>query len=168
MTVRKAIAALASALVLFSVSAASMERLDDEDLRQARGGYLSAGGFRFDFGAVVSTWVDGSLALQSKLNLSSDGAVSSTAQGGTDMPVPQVSASFGGNGGVTSLLQSLSQNAIRNVIVNTASNRTITQNTALTIVLPDLLSMQQGMSLEHLGSSLQQALHSGLLDSASH
>lgn len=161
--------AVVLALVLCSTSALSMDRLDDEQLQQARGGYLSAGGFRFDFGAVVSTWIDGALVLQSKLNLSSDGVVSSIGPGGAaNTPSPQVSASFDGHGGVTSLIQALSQNSIRNVIVNTADNRTIMQNTAITITLPDLLSIQKGMSLEHLSSTLQQALHSGLLDSASH
>jgi hypothetical protein len=164
-----AASAIVLGLVLCSTSALSMDRLNDEQLQQARGGYLSAGGFRFDFGAVVSTWIDGALVLQSKLNLTSDGAASSIGPDGVaNPPSQQVSASFNGNGGVTSLLQALSQNSIRNLVVNTADNRTIMQNTAITITLPDLPSIQQGMSLEHLSSALQQALHSGLLESASH
>jgi len=161
----------------------SLEPLNDSELADVRGGYLSAGGFTFDFGVLVQTWVDGTLALESTLSLNSHGAVGSVKPGDVSNVTPLADAAISGldlqgihgegfalsgNGGTTVLIQDVSQTSIRNLIVNTAQDRTIVQNTALTVVMPNLPELQQGMSLEHIRTSLDQALNSGLLGSASH
>ncbi len=71
-----------------------------------------------------------------------------------------------GNGGVTVLIQDLSQSAIRNMVINTAHDRTIMQNTSVTLAIPNLQDLQQTMSLEHLRSSITEAVNQGLLNSA--
>src|SRR5262249_17409747 len=72
---------------------------------------------------------------------------------------------LGGNGGLTVLVQDLSQSSIRNLVVNTANDRTIVQNTAVTLAIPNLLDLQQAMSAEQMRSSINDALRTGLLNS---
>ena len=176
-------AAIAFAIGLWVIPAFPMEQLSDNELDDVRGGYLSAGGFTFDFGVVVQTMVDGSLALESKLSLGSNGAVSSVTAsdlpGATSFTIAGASGTGGpdlsgkglvlsGNGGLTTLIQELSQTSIRNLVVNTAQNRTITQNTDITILMPDLPQLRQAMSLQLVRTGLDQALNAGLLGSLSH
>jgi hypothetical protein len=52
------------------------------------------------------------------------------------------------------------------MILNTANDRNFVQNTFVTIVMPNLHELQQGMSTQQLGSNLGQALNFGLLGSA--
>jgi hypothetical protein len=176
-------AAIAFAIGLWVIPAFPMEQLSDSELDDVRGGYLSVGGFTFDFGVAVQIMVDGSLALESKLSLGSNGAVSSmrvgdlpdatpfTIAGASGADGPQLSGkglALSGNGGLTTLIQELSQTSIRNLVINTAQNRTITQHTDITILMPGLPQLQQNMSLQLVGSGLDQALNAGLLGSLSH
>jgi len=163
----------------------SMEQLSDGELDHVRGGYVSAGGFTFDFGALLQTFVDGRLALESSLSLTSAGTTTSVIiadrSDAEPLDAASVSASgvdlagthgrgvaIEGIGGVTTLIQDLSQNAIRNLVINTAQDRNILQNTSITITMPNLIELQQGIAAEQIGTGLRSALDLGLIGAASH
>ncbi|MDB5447142.1 MAG: hypothetical protein JWQ97_2459 [Phenylobacterium sp.] len=68
----------ASALALFTPAAPpgaqGREVLSDEEMADARGGVLVAGNVAFEFGAVVKTFEDGVLSLQTQVNWTPQGA----------------------------------------------------------------------------------------------
>jgi hypothetical protein len=64
----------------------------------------------------------------------------------------------GQTGGATRVLQNLSAGQITNVILNTASNRTIRQDTDITLVVPMLALLQQQVAADRVAASLQSAL----------
>jgi hypothetical protein len=156
------------------------EPLANGELNALRGGYISAGGYQFDFGVKLQTFVDGTLALASTLTLSDQGLAETRSanvpgavplsEAATRLPNLANIAGDGlvleGNGGVTVLVQDLSLSSIRNLVVNTANDRNIVQNAAVTLVVPNLQDLTQASSFNDLMSSLNQALDFGLLNSA--
>ena len=156
------------------------EPLANGELNALRGGYVSVGGYQFDFGVKLQTFVDGTLALASTLTLSDQGLAetrSANLQGAVPLSeaatrLPNLANIAGdglvleGNGGVTVLVQDLSLSSIRNLVVNTANDRNIVQNATVTLVVPNLQDLTQASSFNDLMSSLNQALDFGLLNSA--
>jgi hypothetical protein len=156
------------------------EPLASGELNALRGGYISAGGYQFDFGVKLQTFVDGTLALASTLTLNDQGLGATTTAslpgavplGEAATRVPNLANITGdglvleGNGGLTVLVQDLSLSSIRNLVVNTANDRNIVQNTDVTLVVPNLQDLAKASSFNDLMSSLNQALDFGLLDSA--
>jgi hypothetical protein len=55
--------------------------LSDEELADMRGGFLTAGGAQFDFGASIKTMVNGQVALQTSLQWTNTGAVTQQMAG---------------------------------------------------------------------------------------
>jgi hypothetical protein len=161
----------------------SAELVSDDELADVRGGFVSAGGINFDFGAVMHTYVDGSLVLSSQLVLNEQGATTSYQLGQAPNVIPiENAASVGlnlgnieghgvvvlGNGGATAVVQTLNDSQVRNLVVNTAQGRNISQDTSLTFAIPNLTLLQQGMAFEQLKASLDQAVGRGLIDASGH
>lgn len=69
--------------------------LSDEELAEARGGFSLPNGMTVDFGAVVTTLVDGVRVLQTELRLNADGIHTQVVQG-TSLAVPIPGAQGGG------------------------------------------------------------------------
>jgi hypothetical protein len=127
--------------------------LDDPALAEVRGGYVSADGLSFSFGAQISTFVDNRLVLQSRLTLNDQGL--STEQ--TGMGAMGGFVSVPGQGGDTRVMQLLDPSRLGSVVLNTASNRDIRSDTALTLTVPGLADLQNQINLQRLGSQLNAA-----------
>ncbi len=154
----KAFRLAAAAVMLGALTAApaASQTLDDAQLAGERAGYITAAGLTFDFGAQVRTYVDGDLALDSRLTLSDEAAGNAgVRRSGVVIP---------GLGGQTELIHDFTDGQIRNIIANTASGRTIVQNTDVTITLPGFDQMQQNLQQQRLISGLQSAVGLGLRD----
>jgi hypothetical protein len=151
--------------------------LSDTELGVIRGGYVNVGGLNFDFGATLRTYVDGSLALQTTLTLSDQGAVTTQMVSDPNALSLQAAPALGLNvgtsagggivipgvtGGGTVIIQNLSDSQIRNMVVNNAQDRTITQNTALNFVIPNLSQLQQSTAAQQIQSGLEQAVGNAL------
>lgn len=154
------------------------------ELDDHRGGFVTAGGITLGFGAVVRTYVDGRLALESRLTWTERGAVTERRLGDHPGVVDLQSALdtalaqgldlrgvADGQGvllsdadGATALIQSLN-GGVRNLIVNNADGRDLRQEVELTLTLPDLTVMQRDFSVERLGSQLNADIQAGLLPS---
>jgi hypothetical protein len=152
-------------------------RLADGELGDIRGGYINAGGLLFDFGATLNTYVDGTLALSSTLTLNGDGLTTTQTSNPNALPL-NTAANYGINlgnapgvgvvvpsavgSGATAVIQDLSQTTLRNTVVNTAQQRTITQDTTLNFVIPNLPQLQQQAVSQQVQSGLQAAVGAAL------
>jgi len=162
------LAILAGALMsLWSPFAATAaERLlSDDELADQRGGLQTPGGFEVGFGASVRTFVDGQLVLETRLTWTDRGVQTQRIAGAGDVAAlpGDFSATIPGvTGGATQVLQNLSAGRIANIVLNTASNRTIRQDTDITLVVPQLAGLQRQVTTDRIAASLQSALGSAL------
>ncbi|MGH6985689.1 MAG: hypothetical protein ACRED9_02460 [Caulobacteraceae bacterium] len=163
------LACLAASL-LTAGGASAAQKLDDQQLSDVRAGFLSAGGFNFDFGATVSTYLDGTMILRSTLAYTPQGAV--TAQtGGAGGPLSAAQNNALGLGtlskgsyaatdktGQAVALQSLSSSSVLNMLIFTGSNQTVQVNTAITLTLHDFPQLQQNAATTQFVTGLESAL----------
>jgi len=134
-------------------------RLSDQELAQQRGGIMTPLGLDIGFGATVRTYVDGQLALETRLTWTADGPVTQTTAGAASADAAGAwTATLPGIGGDTRILHDLADGHVANVVVNTASNRDIRQDTSVTLTLPQLPQLQRQFGAERIASSLQNAL----------
>jgi hypothetical protein len=142
--------------------------MSDADLGRQRAGVATPFGFDIGFGAQVRTYVDGTLALESRLTWTKDGALIEHTSGPS---APGLAAMSGGPwttvvsgaaGGSTTVLHDLSPDRIGSLVLNTASNRTIRQETNITLTLPQLPDLQRQMAAERTASMLQGAVSAAL------
>lgn len=154
----------------------SLEQLDD-----VRGGLQLPSGAEFGFGAVMSTFVDGSLALQTRLTWTPAGpievieagaftpdlAAAAAAAGITFEGGPTVQGVvIGGDGGATAVLHSVSNDRFTNLVINNANNRDIRQSTDITLDIPGFAQMQKDISAQTSNLRLQDAVGRALRDAA--
>ena len=139
------------AATLLSAALTATAPLGDTELDGLRGGFVSAGGYTFDFGAVTRTLVDGRLALQTEITWSAEGA-RVTRMGGDGATVPALAAglapgdlgeaAFVTPDGRSAIIQRVTADGLANVVLNTASGRTIAQRTDVTLTLPGFQDVQ--------------------------
>ena len=161
-------ALLAGACLLAPIANARADAFDDidvatdADLADARGGFLTADGITFDLGAIISTYQDGQLALQTQLTWTPVGAVATHIVGEqyqtTADAALQAAAALAGGGfavsdasGATRIFQGTDANSLRNLAVTSASNVTLSQDIQVTVTLPGFEAMQNGFALDQLG-----------------
>lgn len=158
--------------------------ISDAELGDLRGGFLMAGGVTFDFGAVVRTYVNGQLALESRLTWTETGPATAQSLGNIPGAVDlgaaldqalaaglDINALQGGQGillsdasGATALVQNI-QSGVQNLIINNADGRDLRQEVEVTLTLPNLETMQREYSLDRLGSAISQDINASLLSS---
>lgn len=141
----------------------------DAELSETRGGFLTANGIEFDFGANIQTLVNGQLALQTTVQWSSAGATVQQLSGsGTNIvavPSAQLTALFGttngivtsgvqiaGPSGSTEVAANVAGNQIQNLVANSANNQGIIQNTAVTLAIYNFAAWQQQLTQHALAA----------------
>jgi hypothetical protein len=160
---------------------AEAEVLSAEELGEVRGGLQTPGGVEFGFGAVVRTYVDGSLALQTRLTWTDTGPIE-TLEVGELTPDLVASAAAGGivfqgggelqglliqgDGGVTAVAHSISGDRIAQLVANNANNREIVQSTEVTLTLPDFAQLRQTIGFQTTDLHLRGAVDAALTDAA--
>jgi hypothetical protein len=150
-----------------AASAQVGERLDEAALAGERGGIKTDMGLEIGFGATVSTFIDGKLALQSKLTWTPTGPATEQSAGG---PLPQgvTVAPWTGSpltvsDGATVIMHALSGSTLGSIVANAADNRNIRQTTDITLALPQLPKLQQQMAQARTASQLQTSLGDALI-----
>ncbi len=149
--------------------------LSIEELREQVGGLRTPTGIEFGFGAIITTYVDGQQTLQSHLTWTDQGAVQTTDGGSLtgaaaagihiDGTVPGLYLP-GENGG-TVVLHDLGDGRIGSVVLNTADNRDIRQETVINLDIPQLQTLQQDYANQKLTMNLQDSV-SRALESVNH
>lgn len=152
--------------------------LASAELAELRGGFLVAGGIQLDFGAVVRTYVDGQLALESRLQWTDQGAVTTQNLGSVPGAVDlagamdqalkaglDIEALGSGQGvlladgsGATALIQNIGRDGIQNVIVNNADGRNLRQEVEINLALPQLGALQAGSMRDRLSTQMSNDL----------
>lgn len=137
----------------------------DDELAEARGGFVTAGGFTFDLGAVIRTYHNGELALLSQLTWTPQGAITThgtsdpysgaaqAAQAAADQ-LARGSVVLTDGGGTSSISHDLAGANLRSLVVTSASDTTFLQDIQVTITLPGFEAMQAGLTLDRLGMQL--------------
>lgn len=131
-----------------------------EELDRNRGGFIVVDGMTIGFGAVVRTFVDGELALQTTLTLGPNGAevtrTLGTAAAMTDpSEIARVMSSFGLNvrpdqvfvspDGATAAVHRVDAAQLANLLLNTGDGRTVRQEMDITVALPGFEAQQAGI-----------------------
>lgn len=165
----------AALLTLAPLGAAHADAFDDcevaEDaaLADARGGYITAGGVAFDLGAVITTWRNGAVALQTMLTWTPQGLAATHVTGAPNTSdLANAQPVLTGTGGValvdpngqTTILHMGSNGSIVNGIITSESNQTIAQQVDITITLPGFDAMQAGFQNDKMGIRLSDDLSS--------
>lgn len=150
-----------------------LAELSNYDLDEQRGGLRTPLGLDVGFGASVRTFVDGALVLESRLTWTEGGLRSeqivndlgsitgSPVRIGTLSNLATIAP-----GKATTVVHDLSMNRIANMVINTADNRTIRQETNVTLVLPQLVDIQQRLATDRLAAALQSSVGLALRDAA--
>lgn len=144
-------------------TADARELLSDDEMAQERGGFLVANNIVFDFSAVVTTYEDGQLALQTQVTWTPSGPLTSQVAGAgvTQLTSAQLSALRGlgtpyqTTSGAT-VVQAVDPNRIVNLLLNTADGHAFRQDTAITLTLPGFAATQAGMAQQLLGMRLAE------------
>lgn len=149
---------------------ADVEVMSAADMDDHRGGFEIAG-LNINFGATVTTLVNGVPALVTTLTWTDVGAFVEETVGGVgqniaDMTPEQLTA-MGLNGlenaggvvisdeaGVTALVHNLTDGALQNIIINNATGRDLAQEIDVTLTLPGFEFVQGQLTTELFGIHL--------------
>lgn len=153
--------------------------LNDAELDQIHAGFKDSSGLSVSLGAVMKSYVDGNLVLQSTMTVNASGITTTQLLGANAQPLTpadsaslpalaQAGAMIAGAGGSTSFVHSLSDAGLMNTVVNTANGRNIVQSTAVTVAIPDLQLLEQQALLGGFATRLHDVLGSGLLNASPH
>jgi hypothetical protein len=147
-----------------------IEVMDETELEEHRGGF-EIGGLQINFGAAVTTLVNGVPALTTQLTWTDTGAfvaqtVGNVGEDLADMSPDQLAAlglegleNAGGvviadEAGVTALVHNVTEGALQNIIINSATGRDLTQDVDVTLELPGFDLIQQSLIVESFGIHL--------------
>jgi hypothetical protein len=147
-----------------------VEVIDNATLGDLRGGF-AVGGVDIGFGAVITTYANGELALVTQLTWTDAGAVVQETLGNLgqtiDSLTPEQRAQLGigdvtggvviaDGSGVTALVHNVTEGALQNVILNTASGRDISQHVDVTLTLPGFEDVQKQLGTELFGMRINE------------
>lgn len=178
MTVRHL--ALLAALALSPAFAAAAQpaptpvipTLSDLELDRLRGGFLTAGDVKFEFGAEVRTYAEGALALRTNVTWTAAGAKIDQQSGGAVRPTASAdsmrSAINGAEGSFrtadgAAIIHQVTEGRLANFLINAGSNQTFRQETDVTLTLPGFAQVQDVLSRQLLGARLNADIAAGAL-----
>lgn len=154
----------------------AQEQLSVGELESQVGGFQTPTGLEIGFGAEVRTYVDGKLALQTRLTWTDQGAVQTTeGHGNGDLSgaagaginiggAPGAGLYVPGDNGGTVVLHGLDSDQISGMIFNTADNRDIRQEVNVTLNVPDLTQFQKDVAGQKLDMRIQDTIGRALQD----
>lgn len=159
---------------------ADIEVMDEAEMGALRGGIAVSPGLEINFGAVITTYVNGAPALTTNLTWTDAGQFVEQTIGevgqSIDALTPGQRAELGlaglengggvvinGADGVTALVHNVTTGALQNIIVNTAAGRDLRQDIDLTLTLPGFEAMQDALLLERIGIRLDADLNNALI-----
>lgn len=160
---------LAGAAALMAASPVAAADLgppvDDAVLADLRGGFVVVDGLTLDFAAEIRSFVDGELALETRITLDGRSSVL-TDSGGALSPEALAALSAGGldlgdlKGGVfvsadgqTAILHR-TEDGLANILLNTGDHRDFRQELNLTLTLPGFEGLQGQIQAMRVGQDL--------------
>ena len=157
-----------------------IEVMDVQDLEAHRGGFV-VGNITFDFGATITTLVNGVPALTTTLTWTDVGAFVEETIGELGENINTLTdeqrAELGIDGlenaggviiadeaGVTALVHNVTAGALQNIIINNATGRDLTQEIDVTVTLPGFELIQSALQAELYGMRMSGELSPFLID----
>jgi hypothetical protein len=130
----------------------------DGDLGGMRAGFFSAAGAQFDFGASVSTLINGELALQSTLNWTPTGLAVQQMTGSTAVasmaPDPLGQQATTVSAGQTQVFSNLVNGNLQNFVINAADGQNIAQNTNIQLTIYNMADWQRQLAENSVAARL--------------
>ena len=145
----------------------AFEMVSDAELDASRGGFLAADNLAFQFGAVMRTYENGALSLQTQLVWTPEGTAmeQSLGDGVTQLTGADLGRVAAGEAYQTAagaiVVHDLDQGRLVNLLVNTDSGRTYQQDLEITLVLPGFGALQEDMGQRLTGLRLTDELALG-------
>jgi hypothetical protein len=153
---------------------ADIEVMADEEMGDLRGGF-EVGGVSFDFGAVITSTMDGLPVFTTQLTWTDAGAVVQQTMGNIgqniDDMTPEAREALGIDGlegsggvviedeqGVTAFVHNVTESSLQNIIVNSATGRDLGQDIDVTLTLPGFEAIQGSLGLERFGLRIDEDL----------
>jgi hypothetical protein len=151
--------------------------VQDAELDKLRGGFITVTGLTLHFGAVVRSYVNDQLALQTDLTVNGAGAqLSQTAGRGYGPVAPETLSALSAAGinlagvrgaqavavtpdGATAFVHNFSQGALSNLLVNTGSDKSFRQETDVTLTLPGFEAVQGQMAAALTAGNLVSSMN---------
>lgn len=144
-----------------------IEVMQDDEMSGLRGGFIF-GGIEFNFGAVITSTLNGVPVLTTSITWTDTGAVVQQLLAGVGQNLDDLSAeqreALGLNGlegqggvvvdgpdGVTAFVHNVTDGALQNIIVNTATGQELTQDIEMTLTLPNFEFVQSQLTTERFG-----------------
>lgn len=151
-----------------------IEVMTENDLEAHRGGF-DVGGFNINFGATVTTLVNGIPALTTTLTFTDAGAIVQETLGNIGQNIadltPEQRETLGIDGmenaggvviadeaGVTALVHNVTEGSLQNIIINNATGRDLTQEIDVTVTLPGFELIEQALLVESFGIRLSDEM----------
>ena len=149
-----------------------IEVMADDELGGLRGGF-EVGGININFGATVTTILNGIPVLTTNITVTDGGRIVDQTianvgttlddlsdEGRTALGLDGLGEDAAGviiedESGITALVHNVTEGALQNIIVNTATGRDISQDIDITLDLPGFEFIQGQLSVEHFGFRLQ-------------
>lgn len=153
-----------------------IEVMGAEDLDAHRGGF-AIGDLNFNFGATVTTLVNGVPALVTTLTWTDVGSLVQQTVGNIGENIANMSAeqraalglagldSAGGiviedEAGVTALVHNVTEGSLQNIIINNATGRDLSQQVDVTLTLPGFELVQGALAVEMFGIRINDDMRS--------
>jgi hypothetical protein len=144
-----------------------IEAVSENALEDMRGGFVSANGLTFGFGATIRTYADGQLAMATQLVWTGQGPVVTNMTGaglsGVDQTAPIGAGAVIINDGQSAIIHRIQDGQFQNVILNAASDRAFRQEVDVQLTLPGFEATQQQFLLDRLGMRLNDEVGPALL-----
>lgn len=176
MTMRGTLLGLASAAVLFAACAPAhaddawgdgIEVMADDEMSDLRGG-IAIGGIEMGLGATITSTVNGTPVLTTTFTWTDAGAVMEQVLSGVGKDIKDLSPEqrdalglagledAGGiviedEDGITAFVHNVTDGALQNIIVNTATGRELGQDVDVTLTLPGFEFVQSELMTERFG-----------------
>jgi hypothetical protein len=185
---RRAVPLLAAIAAAFAAPAAAgeldwggdIEVMAEAEMNELRGGFEVPGtNVNINFGAVVTTYVNGSPALTTNVTWTDAGAIVDQTMANVGRSLDQLSpegrTALGLDGldgagglviedeaGLTALVHNVTDGALQNIIINSATGRDLRQDVELTLELPGFDVIQDALTTERFGIRLGDDMRSFL------
>lgn len=165
-----AVALFAAPVAHASEWGADVDIIAEDEMDDLRGGF-EVNGMQIGFGAVVTSYMNGVPVLTTQLTWTDAGAIVEQTMADVGQRLedltPEARATLGVDGlddasgivisdaaGVTALVHNITDGALQNIIINSATGRDLAQDIDVTLTLPGFDAIQDSLVLERFGIRL--------------
>lgn len=156
-----------------------VEVLGEAEMSELRGGIRLTPALEVNFGALVTTHVNGAPAFATQITWTQAGALVERSMGELGIRLgaltPAERGALGLEGldgadgvviadasGATALIHNVADGTLQNIIINDASGRDLRQDIAVTLALPGFEAVQKTLELERMGLRLDAEMRNAL------